>query len=49
MKRTIATVVIEFDGEHEEDTIRNAIDYMIGETLNTNETYNVVEIEYIDE
>jgi len=49
MKKTIATLVIEFNGEHNEDTILNTIDFMIAENLDDGETYNVVDIDVIEE
>jgi len=49
MKKTIVTVVIEFDGELEQDMAYMAVDQMIEPGLNSQEKYSVVDFNVIEE
>ena len=49
MRKTMVTVVIEFEGELDEDVVLTALSEMLEPGLNSQETYNVVEVDYIDE
>jgi len=48
MKKTIVTVVIEFE-DLPEDVVKNVISDAFFGILNSNETYNIVNIEDIEE
>jgi|APGre2960657373_1045057.scaffolds.fasta_scaffold08720_3 hypothetical protein len=49
MKKTMVTVVIEFEGELDKDIVLMAVSEMLEPGLNSQETYSVVEVDYIDE
>jgi len=49
MNKTIVTVVIEFEGVIDEDTVLHSVSNMMAGNLFHDETYSVVEIDYLDE
>jgi len=49
MNKTIVTVVIEFENVLEEDIVLQCVSNMMANNLFNDETYSVVEIDYLDE
>lgn len=49
MKKTMVTVVIEFEGELDKDIVLMTVNEMLEPGLNSHETYSVVDVDVIDE